>query len=178
MIINPEEVLCFYVQDMINVARNVKTKLNLIYSQNTKYYLKFQCSPERASEIFNSKIEELSFDIMEILDHVSSLPLVWSARKFVVTGATNDQVYIADWSFLKETFEGYMKKISKCLKNYYGNIIKFYDTSGNIDESLIIKVGKKEYTYNDINNFFTLAVNYLYDISPLIYYDKFRDTLL
>lgn len=166
MLNSQEEVLCFYVQDIVKHCRNAKEKLLNIYSENIQYL-----------SLFERDIKELNYYINDILDFVTSLPLVFTTRNFIITGANNDQVYIADWQYLKEDFQGYMDKIAKNLKIYYENIWKFYKDSGEIDETLIVTVNKKKYSYKELNNLFNLSISYLFDVSPLVYYDKFRDPL-
>jgi hypothetical protein len=177
MLNSQTEVFSFYVQDIINECRNVKEKLNKLYSQNIKYFLRIKYSPEESKLIFETKIKELFLDIEETLDFVASLSTILNTRKFVVTGVNNDQVIMKDWQYLPETYCEYINKIIRKLKRYYKYIGVFYDNNGCINESLIIKINKKTYTYSDINNLFGLSVNYLFDIAPLVYYDKFRDTL-
>jgi hypothetical protein len=165
MLNSQEEVLCFYVQDIVYACRDLKEKISCTYgNQNIR-------------KIDNEMIDDINFDINNVLDFVKSLPNIYNVRNFIVTGANNDQVFIADWQYLKETFVGYMNKISKYLNFYYKNIVKFYDDSGVLNESLVLKMGEKYYTYNDVNNMFNLAVSYLFDVSPLVHYDKFRDPL-
>jgi hypothetical protein len=165
MLNSQEEVLCFYTQDIIYACRNLKEKILLNY--RNQYFKK----------INTDVLKELNFDIEEVLDFVTSLPKVYTTRNFIVTGANNDQVYIENWQYLKETFQGYMDKISKHLKFYYENIGKFYNMEGKLDETIVLHINKKKYKYNDVCVEFNLAINYMFDISPLVYYDKFRDPL-
>jgi hypothetical protein len=167
MLKSEEDVLCFYVQDIVKHCRLLKEKILRIHSE------------QFFREINKDTILELKLDIEEVLEFVTLLPTVFKNRNFIVTGANNDQVYIADWQFLKETFQGYMDKIAKHLKFYYKCIGKFYDSkTGKLNENIIINIKEKDYTYEDVNKHFGLAINYLFDVSPLVYYDKFRDTLL
>lgn len=165
MLHSPEEVLCFYVQDIVYACRDMKEKILNTY---TNQYIR---------KIDDEILEDINFEITDVMEFVTSLPKIYNTRSFIVTGATNDQVFIADWQYLKETFIGYMNKIAKHLKFYYTHISKFYNESGVLNTSLVLKSGKKIYTYNDIDNMFNLAINYLFDVSPLVHYDKFRDPL-
>jgi hypothetical protein len=177
MILSEEVVLCFYVQSIVNSCRSVKNKILNVYSENTKDYERVGYTPIEAKEIFTHNLKMLKFDIEDVYEFVTSLPIVYRTRGLEVTQANNDQVYIADWAFLKETFVGYMKKIAKHLKIYYENIGKFYINSTTPTDSDVIEIDGKIYTFKEIDNNFNLAINYLYDVSPLVYYDKFRDTL-
>jgi hypothetical protein len=161
MLNSQEEVLCFYIQDIVNQCRNLKNRMLEYVSSELSY---------------NESYETFKYDIIDVLDFVSSLPTVYKTRRFIVTGATNDQVFISDWKFLKETFEDYMFNITKYLKIYYENIGKFY-SKGKLNESIVINVNHKDYTYKDLENLFNLSLNYLFDVSPLVYYDKFKDTI-
>jgi hypothetical protein len=165
MLHSPEEVLCFYVQDIVYACRDVKEKILNTYTN--------QC----LRKIDTEKLEDINFEIAAVIEFVKSLPKIYNTRSFIVTGATNDQVFIADWQYLKETFVGYMNKIAKHLKFYYKNISKFYDDSGVLNTSLVLKIREKYYKHNDVDNMFNLAINYLFDVSPLVHYDKFRDPL-
>jgi hypothetical protein len=167
MLDSTEEVLCFYVQDVKQACRDIKDKILNLY-----YHEALFISDKQLQE----KMKYLNFEVQNVLDFVTRIPLVYKERKLEVTGATNDQVIMVDWYFLKETFQEYVDKIAKNIKKYYENIGKFYN-AGELNENVIIKINKKDYTYNEVNNLFTLSIIQLSDISPLVYYDKFRDTL-
>ena len=166
MLKSEEDVLCFYVQDIINKSRLLNEKILQIHSE--KFF----------REIDKHIKLDIKLSIQDVLEFITYLPTIFKNSNFIVTEANNDQVYIADWQFLKETFQGYMDKIAKHLKFYYKCIGKFYDSTGKLNKNFIITIKEKDYTYEDVNKHFGLAINYLFDVSPLVYYDKFRDTLL
>lgn len=177
MLNSQEEVLCFYVQDIVKHCRIMKKKLITLHTKNINYLTEFGYSVEESEEFYTSNLKSYKYQIQDVLEFVTSLPLVYRTRRFVVTGANNDQTFIESWQYLKESFEEYMNKISNNLKFYYKHIGKFYDSNGRLDETLIVKINKKEYTYKQIDSKFNLAINYLFDVSPLVYYDKFKYAL-
>lgn len=177
MLHSQEEVLCFYVQDIVKYCRTAKENLDFVYSQNSDYLIPFGYTLDESIRFFEANVKELNYYIKDVLDFVTSLPRIYKIRDFAVTGATNDQVYIENWQYLEETFQGYMDKISRNLKFYYENIGKFYNPKGELDKDISIKIDRKYYTYNEIEAFFGLSINYLFDVSPLVYYDKFSEPL-
>jgi hypothetical protein len=167
MIISQEELFCFYVQDIVNHCNFLKEKILYFYKVEISY-LTDKEKKERA--------KCLLYDIEEVLEFVTSLPKIYTTRCFIFTAANNDQIFIEKWNYLKETFQEYMDKIANYLKIYYENIGVFI-VSGKIDETLNIKIKEKTYNYTELNNLFGLALNYLFDVSPLVYYDKFKYTI-
>jgi hypothetical protein len=164
MIISQEEFFCFYVQDIVNHCNFLKEKILHFYTVELSYL---------SDKEIREKAKCFLYDIEEVLEFVTSLPKIYTTRCFIFTGANNDQVIIEKWNYLKETFQEYMDKIANYLKIYYENIGVFL-ISGKIDETLNIKIKEKIYNYTELNNLFGLALNYLFDVSPLVYYDKFK----
>lgn len=175
MLDSSEEVLCFYVQDIVYASRNLREKLNLAYK--TRLSKNRNRSVENIKKIKEDILKEFNNEIMDVSKFVMSVPSVYVSRELIVTGATNDQVYIENWAFLKESFEEYMNKISNLLIFYFKNIGNFYTSFGELDEEVIVNINSKLCKLDSINTYFTLAVNYLFDVSPLVFYDKFRLSL-
>ena len=175
MLDSTEEVFSFYVQDIVYACRNLREKLNLAYK--TRLQKNRNRSAENVKKIKEDILKEFNSEIMDVSNFVMSVPSVYATRDFTVTGANNDQELIKNWIFLSESFQEYMNKISNHLNFYFKNICKFYNILGDLDEEVIIKINSKLYKLDTMNTHFNLSVNYLFDVSPLVYYDKFRLSL-